>query len=167
MISNAESGAYTRIECSVIKTGQDIADACSLLQAFCHHIIHDHQFNDDGIQDDIANHLADYRQAGAVFVLALVNGLAAGCLAVRPLKGHIGELKRMYVHADFRGLGLGRLLIESVEKEARALGYEKLYLSSLYSFTFAHKLYFASGYETIPPYNDYPPERAGFFGKIL
>lgn len=155
------------VELSVIKTMQDMEDACELLAEFCQHIVNDHHFNDDGIQSDIENQLSDYRQTGSAFVLARVDGMAAGCLAVRPLNGEIGEVKRMYVRPNFRGLNLGRLLIDAMEREAHLCGYKALYLSSLHSFTFAHKLYFAAGYHTIAPYNDYPPERAGFFGKTF
>jgi len=56
--------------------------------------------------------------------LAMVDGVAAGCMAVHPL--HVpgeGELKRLYVRPAFRGLGLGRILLERTIAAAREIGY--------------------------------------------
>jgi GNAT superfamily N-acetyltransferase len=56
--------------------------------------------------------------------LAMVDGAAAGCMAVHPLPvpGE-GELKRLYVRPDFRGLGLGRIPLERTVEAAREIGY--------------------------------------------
>lgn len=56
--------------------------------------------------------------------LAMVDGEAAGCMAVHPLPvSGEGELKRLYVRPAFRGLGLGRILMERTIAAAREIGY--------------------------------------------
>jgi len=56
--------------------------------------------------------------------LATVDGEAAGCMAVHPLPAPgEGELKRLYVRPAFRGLGLGRILMERTVEAAREIGY--------------------------------------------
>ena len=44
-----------------------------------------------------------------------------GCFGIRKLETTIGELKRMYIAAEFRGDGLGKLLLEKAIKTAKTL----------------------------------------------
>lgn len=98
-----------------------------------------------------------YRQPGAEFFLAWADGEPAGCLGVVFFGHGIGELKRMYVHPRFRGLGLGKKLLEAAEAFARECGYRALCLDSMKHLKPAHRLYYRRGFSRIPPYNANPP----------
>ncbi|RZL63295.1 MAG: GNAT family N-acetyltransferase [Variovorax sp.] len=84
----------------------------------------------------------------------------AGCCALRPLDTvdypNAAEMKRLYVHPDFRGLGLGRQLAEAVLDAARAGGYACVLLDTLDDMESARALYEDLGFAEVPPYYHNP-----------
>ena len=52
------------------------------------------------------------------FLIAYLDDLAVGCGAVRRLDETTAEIKRMYVDPSVRGRGIGRALVEALEREA-------------------------------------------------
>ena len=88
---------------------------------------------------------------GAIF-LARSGDEAIGCVALRPLPGSIGEVKRMYVDSAWRGRGVGRALLESLIAHARSLGYRSLRLGTLAEMTAARSLYASLGFAPIERY---------------
>jgi GNAT superfamily N-acetyltransferase len=90
--------------------------------------------------------------------LASVNGLAAGCVMLRPLPQIDGaaEVKRLYVRAAFRGQRVARALMQAAEDHARREGIEWLYLDTKDDLHAAIHFYLSTGYEHCPRYNDNP-----------
>jgi GNAT superfamily N-acetyltransferase len=66
-----------------------------------------------------------------------------------------GELKRMFVVEEARGRGIARELLERLEDEARALGYDELWLESGTPQFEALALYESAGYELVANYGRY------------
>jgi len=93
-----------------------------------------------------------YGPPRGVLLLAEIEGLAAGCAAVRPLEDAICELKRVYVRLSYRGTGLGRLLAERALHAARDMGYARVRLDTLPEMQPAQRLYESLGFYDIPPY---------------
>lgn len=60
------------------------------------------------------------------------------------------ELQKMYLWPDARGKGWGRALIEQLQKEAKELGYQYMYLESLSSMEEALSLYIKQGFKRLP-----------------
>jgi ribosomal protein S18 acetylase RimI-like enzyme len=120
-----------------------------------------------------ANHFAlDAEEVGpgrGAFLVAFRDGAPIACGAVRRLDGRTGEIKRMYVAPHARGLGLGRRLVEELEREARALGLRRLVLETGTRQDAAIGLYRATGFERIPLYGEYlaSPDTSLCFGKEL
>lgn len=88
---------------------------------------------------------------GAIW-LAQAGDAAIGCVALRPLPGGIGEVKRMYVDREWRGRGVGRALLETLIAHARTLGYHHLRLGTIAEMTAARALYASLGFVPIERY---------------
>lgn len=76
--------------------------------------------------------------------------VGVGCL--KRLTPTIGEVQRMYIQPRARGLGAGRLLVERLLADARAIGYTAVRLESLKVLSAAHALYRSVGFREIAPY---------------
>lgn len=90
------------------------------------------------------------------FLLAQLDGEAVGCGAVKAIGRGVGEIKRMWVAPEARGLGIARRLLAALEAQAAAMGLGTLRLDTQRSLVEAMALYEASGYRRIERYNDNP-----------
>lgn len=102
----------------------------------------------------------EYTEPRGCLLLAWVDGELAGCCALRPLDttdfANAAEMKRLYVRANFRGLGIGRFLSEEIIETARRIGYSCILLDTLDDMEAARALYEDLGFEEIPPYYHNP-----------
>jgi DNA-binding MarR family transcriptional regulator/GNAT superfamily N-acetyltransferase len=89
------------------------------------------------------------------FVVALLHGVPVGCGAVKVWDG-IGEIKRMWVAPEARGIGIGRRLLGVLEDHASRFGAKTVRLETHEALKEAHNLYRTSGYREAPPFNDEP-----------
>jgi putative acetyltransferase len=113
-----------------------------------------------------SNHFLDVEAlAGPAvrFFVARRDGAAIGCAALRIDPGGYGELKRMYVTAEARGLQLGRRLLDRVEAEARKEGLECVRLETGIHQPEALGLYRSAGYREREPFGDYAPDPLSVF----
>lgn len=88
------------------------------------------------------------------FLVVSCGGLPRGCGAVKTLEPGVGEIKRMWLHPELRGRGVGRLLLEALEQRSRELGFRVLRLDTSSHLGEAIALYRSSGYVEVAPYND-------------
>ena len=80
-------------------------------------------------------------------LLAQTKDQIAGLGGLRESAQDIGEIKRMYVRPNFRGRGIGRMLLEALIEQARQIGYGKIRLDVGPYATSAQKLYRAAGFD--------------------
>jgi len=114
--------------------------------------------------DDLA---AMYGPPGGRILLALADGAAAGCVALRPFEHGSCEMKRLYVRPAFRGTGLGKRLAFAVIDTARELGYERMRIDTLLQMGAARKLYASLGFREIEPYRFNPVPGTAFMELAL
>jgi len=108
---------------------------------------------------DVAAGAADEQSLGGEtgrFIVAVSNGAVVGCGGLQSLSDDIGEIKRMWVHREWRGLGLAGRLLRRLEEESMALGHRVVRLDTNSSLAEALAMYRAAGYVEIPRYNDNP-----------
>jgi DNA-binding MarR family transcriptional regulator/GNAT superfamily N-acetyltransferase len=91
-----------------------------------------------------------------VFLVARLDGAPVACGGVRTTAPGTGYVKRMWVAESARGLGLGRRMLEALERHARSLGLTRLQLETNRTLTEAIALYRGSGFREVPPFNDEP-----------
>jgi ribosomal protein S18 acetylase RimI-like enzyme len=84
-----------------------------------------------GFDAEIAGLPGAYSPPKGLLLLATVVGQPVGCVGLRPfpLDGAC-EMKRLYVRPAFRGVKLGKMLVEQLLREARSLGYSSMRLDS-------------------------------------
>lgn len=93
--------------------------------------------------------------------VAYVDGVGAGCAALREIDEETAEVKRMYVDPEMRGQGIARALAKHVIGSAREIGYRRLRLGTLATMKPAQSLYESLGFRSVPAY------RANEFGDTL
>ena len=90
-----------------------------------------------------------------VFLVARLDGTPVGCGAVRKLDETTGELKRMFVDPAMRGRGVGRALLDALERDAAALGVRRLVLETGERQVEALALYRRSGFVRTAAFGEY------------
>jgi ribosomal protein S18 acetylase RimI-like enzyme len=109
---------------------------------------------------ELASLPGEYAQPRGYLLAAVVDGSLAGCCALRALDSadypNACEMKRLFVRPTFRGLGLGRDLVERILDAAREAGYHSVLLDTLDEMETARALYHDLGFEEIPPYYHNP-----------
>lgn len=93
-----------------------------------------------------------YAPPNGVLLIARVDGVSAGCIALRKISDNICEMKRLYVRDAYRGLGIGKKLAVRLIEEAAKLNYQYMRLDTLPSMTAAQALYRSLGFYEIEPY---------------
>ncbi len=96
------------------------------------------------------------------------DGLPAGCGGLQLFGAEYGEVKRMYVRPAFRGLGLGKAMLERLEKYARERQVNVLRLETGIYQTEAIGLYERFGFQRQPPFGEYKEDPMSvYFEKII
>jgi len=88
------------------------------------------------------------------FVVATSDGELVACGGVQRLPDGAAEVKRMWVHDDWRGAGLGARLLRHLEDRARARGHAVVRLDTNDTLVEAIAMYERARYRPIERYND-------------
>jgi len=97
------------------------------------------------------------------FFVTRHDGMPAGCGGVKLFGTAYGEIKRMYVRPQFRGLGLGKLMLQHLADYARQQGVTVLRLETGIYQSEAIGLYERCGFRRIPPFGTYQEDPLSLF----
>ena len=148
------------IEIAPIAGDADLSAARALMREYARGIGFDLGFQ--RFEEELADLRRVYAPPGGRLLLAKRQGVAVGCVALRRLDESTCELKRMFVLARLRGLGLGRRLVDAALAAARAKGYRTVRLDTVPGMAAAIALYRSLGFVEIAPYCHNPQPGALF-----
>jgi ribosomal protein S18 acetylase RimI-like enzyme len=96
----------------------------------------------------------EMRPPAGLFLLARLEGEPVGCGALKFHRDAPTELKRMWVAASVRGLGVGRRLLDELERRAVERGTSTIRLETNRTLEEAIALYRSAGYYEVAAFND-------------
>ena len=106
---------------------------------------------------ELAGLPGDYAPPEGRLLLAEYEGQLAGCAALHRFEDGICEMKRLYLRPQFRGKGVGRFLADSIIREARRIGYQRMRLDTVEPvMKDAVAMYRRIGFREISPYCSNP-----------
>ncbi len=148
----------SKIQLGIPTSAEDLAATSDVFREYAISLGFDLCFQD--FEGEIANLPGDYAPPRGALLLAKVDGVIAGCCALRPLDSsdyvNAAEMKRLYVRPVFRGLGLGRQLAAAILDAALMAGYDSVLLDTLDDMEIARAMYEELGFKEIPPYYHNP-----------
>jgi putative acetyltransferase len=107
-------------------------------------------------EEEVAGLPGDYAPPTGALLLAVEEGAALGCVALRKLGDGVCEMKRLFVRPAHRGRGIGKALARASLDEGVRLGYRLMRLDTLDRLREAMALYESLGFTRIAPYYDNP-----------
>ncbi|MDP6547043.1 MAG: GNAT family N-acetyltransferase [Phycisphaerae bacterium] len=117
--------------------------------------------------DELDSLPGKYAPPDGRLTLAIEDGQAAGCVAIRKLDDGVCEMKRLYVRPEFRSGGLGRRLAEEMISQAAGAGYAVMRLDTLDRLIEAMSLYESLGFRRTEPYYDNPLDGVVYWALSL
>lgn len=115
------------------------------------------------VEEDAAStieHLCKLDGEGGAFYLIELQGQFIGMCAWRRLRDGMAEIKRVYIRPPFRGMGLGRPVLERLLSDVRAAGCRTVCLDTAEFMHAARRLYLALGFVDCLPHEDVEVPRA-------
>ncbi len=114
------------------------------------------------IDKETADFPSMYGRPDGIFLTAWSENKLAGGAGLRKLESSVCEMKRLFVHDQFRGRGAGCRLCAKLIREAQKMGYKKMRLDTLGRMIAAVNLYRSFGFKEIESYRFNPDPTAIF-----
>ncbi len=97
-----------------------------------------------------------YQEEGAVYLVLhdrragqIIGGVGVRTFAGLDPKEHIGEVRELVISSNYRGLGLGRKILNASIEKAREFGYARLYLEATSEMRHAQSLFRRCGFRPV------------------
>jgi ribosomal protein S18 acetylase RimI-like enzyme len=109
---------------------------------------------------------AEMRPPAGLFLVATLRGEPIGSGALKFHEKEPADIKRMWVAESARGLGVGRRILDELEKHAAQHGARAVRLETNKTLVEAISLYRSAGYVEVPAFNDEPYAHYWFAKQI-
>jgi putative acetyltransferase len=116
----------------------------------------DEYFDAHAFDEELRTLPGEYSPPRGRLLLATVEQLPAGCVALRSIDDEYCEMKRMFVYPRFHGQGAGLALGKRLIETARAAGYRAIRLDTSIRQAEAKGLYARLGFRIIEAYYELP-----------
>ena len=116
----------------------------------------DEYFDRTEFEAELASLPGKYTPPEGQLLLAHYGQEPAGCVALRGIDERACEMKRMFLYPQHHGKGIGRLLGESIIRDAKIAGYAIMRLDTSVRQFEAQALYVKLGFRRIDPYYELP-----------
>lgn len=93
------------------------------------------------IEDDDLQEIPKIYSGRGKFWVALVGNKVVGTVGVREYEEATAKLRRMFVQKEYRGIGLGKQLLDTAFQFAKEKGYAKITLNTHINMKSAHHFY--------------------------
>lgn len=113
-----------------------------------YHLKPDPDYTDADLRDIEQSYFA---RGGVFCVLEEEDGSIIGSCGLHPMQAGTCELRKMYLRRDYRGKGLGRMLLEDALARARELGFRRVTLETASVLKEAIRLYERYGFKPHTP----------------
>ena len=103
---------------------------------------------------------------GVVFFVTRYGDTPAGCGGIQLFGTEYGEVKRMYVHPAYRGMDLGKLMLDRLAEHARQQHVPLLRLETGIYQAAAIRLYEGYGFQRRGPFGEYRDDPLSVFYEL-
>lgn len=129
-------------------TNKDFVSMCAKLDQYLDELVGGNKQRSQYEQYNTVDKIQDV-------IVIYKDGIPIGSGAYRYYDDETAELKRIYVDKPYRGIGLGKELVLSLEADARMKGFRYGILETGELLETATHLYQSIGYKVIPNYGPY------------
>lgn len=113
-------------------------------------------FNEQAWKHELSRLDIIYIPPDGEFLLATNNSEPVGCVALKKYTKSICEIKRLYVRATFRRMGIAKKLMNAILNNAKKYNYEYARLEFGELFLESKDLYKSIGFKKIEAYSEIP-----------
>ena len=149
----------------IARTAAEFDDARNLYQQYAASLDIDLSFQN--FAAELSALEAQYSAPQGAVILAYKDETPVGCVGIRENAPGVAELKRMYVHPEYRRYKIGIKLLNMALETATELGYNTIRLDTLPTMIPAINLYRSVGFYDIPSYRFNPVDGAVYMEKKL
>lgn len=110
---------------------------------------------------------AGYEAPDGALLVARIGQEIVGTVGLQRFDAETADMRRMYVPQEYRGMGIGAVLLRAVMAQAHSMGFKRMILDVGQSQVAARHLYANAGFRDAPGFSFSPLRGAHYMVKQL